>query len=50
MQKYKENYSKELDGIIFEKTTNQKKAVEDAKYIINSVHMGGLDAYKKDVP
>jgi alpha-galactosidase len=49
MQKYKEDYSQELEGISFEKTTNQKKAVEDAKYIINAVHIGGLDAFKYDV-
>lgn len=49
MQKYKDNYSQELEGIIFEKTTNQKKAIEDAKYIINTVHIGGLEAFKLDV-
>lgn len=49
MQKYKDNYSQELAGIIFEKTTNQKKAIEDAKYIINTVHIGGLEAFKLDV-
>lgn len=49
MQKYRENHLTELEGITFEKTTDQKKAVEDAKYIINAVHIGGLDAYKLDV-
>lgn len=49
MQKYKENYSQELEGIIFEKTTNQKEAIEDAKYIINAVQIGGLEAFKLDV-
>ncbi|MHA1688404.1 MAG: family 4 glycosyl hydrolase [Promethearchaeota archaeon] len=48
-QKYKELNEKELDGVQIEKTTDQKKAVEDAKYIINAVHVGGLDAYKLDV-
>jgi len=49
MQKYKDDYSQELEGITFEKTTNQKKAIEDAKYIINTVHIGGLEAFKLDV-
>jgi len=49
MQKYKDNYSQELEGIIFEKTTNQKKAIQDSKYIINTVHIGGLEAFKLDV-
>ncbi len=49
MIKYKECNAEELEGITFEKTTNQKKAVEDAKYIINAVNTGGLDAYKLDV-
>ncbi len=49
MQKYKENNLRELEGVAFEKTTDQKKAVEDAKYIINAVHIGGLEAYKLDV-
>ncbi len=48
-QKYKELNEKELEGVQIEKTTDQKKAIEDAKYIINAVHVGGLDAYKLDV-
>ena len=49
MQKYKEDYPKDTEGITFVKTTNQKKAVEDAKYIINAVHVGGLEAFKLDI-
>jgi alpha-galactosidase len=49
MQKYIEFYPQDAEGITFEKTTNQKKAVEDAKYIINAVHVGGLDAFKLDI-
>ncbi|MHA1931949.1 MAG: family 4 glycosyl hydrolase [Promethearchaeota archaeon] len=49
MLKYKEDYPKDTEGITFEKTTNQKKAVEEAKYIINAVHVGGLEAYKLDI-
>jgi alpha-galactosidase len=45
IQKYKEGYPNDTHGITIEKTTNQKKAVEGAKYIINAVHVGGLDAY-----
>ena len=26
-----------------------KKAIEDAKYVIDSIHVGGLDAFKLDV-
>ncbi|MHA1985325.1 MAG: family 4 glycosyl hydrolase [Promethearchaeota archaeon] len=47
--KYKQGYPKDTHGITIEKTTNQKKAVEDAKYIINAVHVGGLDAFKLDI-
>ncbi|MHA2050104.1 MAG: family 4 glycosyl hydrolase [Promethearchaeota archaeon] len=49
MQKYKECYPNDTEGITFEKTTEQKKAIEDAKYIICAVHIGGLDAFKLDV-
>jgi alpha-galactosidase len=49
MQKYSECYPKDTEGISFEKTTNQRKAIEDAKYIINAVHIGGLDAFKLDI-
>lgn len=48
-QKYKELNPRELENVTFEKTTDQKKALEDAKYIINAVHIGGLEAYKLDV-
>ncbi len=49
IQKYKECYPKDTEGITFEKTTNQKKSVEDAKFIISAVNTGGLEAYKLDV-
>lgn len=49
MQKYCECYPKETEGVVFEKTTNQRKAIEDAKYIINAVHIGGLNAFKLDI-
>jgi alpha-galactosidase len=49
MQKYKECYPDSCKGISFEKTTNQRNAIENAKYIINAVHIGGLEAFKLDV-
>jgi len=49
MQKIKESNPDELEGVTFEKTTNQRKAIEDAKYIINAIHVGGYEAYKMDM-
>lgn len=47
-KKYKEEFFDDKD-ITIEKTTDQKKAIKDAKYIIDSIHVGGLDAFKLDV-
>ena len=49
MRKYKEMNPKELEGVSFEKTTDLKKAISDAKYIISAIHVGGLDAFQVDV-
>ncbi|MFX0177299.1 MAG: alpha-glucosidase/alpha-galactosidase [Candidatus Hodarchaeota archaeon] len=49
MNRYKEMNPKELEGVTFEKTTDMKKAISDAKYIISAIHVGGLDAFKVDV-
>ena len=49
MNKYKEMYPKELEGVSFEKTTDLKKAISDAKYIISAIHVGGLDAFQVDL-
>jgi alpha-galactosidase len=49
MEKLKESNLELLEGVTFEKTTNQKKALEDAKYIINAIHVGGYEAYKLDM-
>lgn len=51
MKFYQEKFNKELnlDGVTFEKTTDQKKAITDAKYVICAIQVGGLDAYKLDV-
>lgn len=47
-KKYKEEFFDDKD-ITIEKTTDQKKAIKDAKYVIDSIHVGGLDAFKLDV-
>ena len=49
MLKLKESYPERLKGVSFEKTTNQRKAIKDAKYIINAIHVGGYEAYKLDM-
>ncbi len=49
MIKLQESYPEKFDGVTFEKTTNQSKAIEDAKYIINAIHVGGYEAYKLDM-
>ncbi len=48
IKNFKEDYFDDKD-IIIEKTTNQREAIEDAKYVINSIHVGGLEAFKLDV-
>ncbi|MFX1589094.1 MAG: alpha-glucosidase/alpha-galactosidase, partial [Promethearchaeota archaeon] len=48
IKKFKEDYFDDKD-ITIEKTTNQRKAIEDAKYVIDSIHVGGLEAFKLDV-
>jgi len=49
MIKLQESYPGRFDGVTFEKTTNQRKAIKDAKYIINAIHVGGYEAYKLDL-
>ena len=49
MVKLQESYPERFDGVTFEKTTNQRKAIKDAKYIINAIHVGGYEAYKLDL-
>ncbi|MFX0007052.1 MAG: alpha-glucosidase/alpha-galactosidase [Promethearchaeota archaeon] len=48
VKKFKEDYFDDKD-ITIEKTTIQRKAIENAKYIIDSIHVGGLEAFKLDV-
>ena len=49
MVKLQESYPERFNGVTFEKTTNQRKAIADAKYIINAIHVGGYEAYKLDM-
>ncbi|MFX0123569.1 MAG: alpha-glucosidase/alpha-galactosidase [Candidatus Hodarchaeota archaeon] len=49
MQKYREDNLQVLEDVTIEKTTNQKRAISDAKYIINTVLIGGLDVVKLDL-
>jgi len=49
MLKYKELNSEKLEGVSFEKTSDLKKCITDAKYVISSIHVGGLDAFKYDI-
>ena len=49
MLRLKEDNPERLEGVSFEKTLNQKKAIEDAKYIISAIHVGGDEAYKLDI-
>jgi alpha-galactosidase len=47
--KLKEDNAKELENITIEATTDQRKAIEDARYILCAIQVGGLDAYKIDM-
>ncbi|MBD3188355.1 alpha-glucosidase/alpha-galactosidase [Candidatus Bathyarchaeota archaeon] len=48
-QKYKEDNPRLLEGVTFEATTDQKKAIDEAKYVISAIQVGSLDAYKLDL-
>ena len=49
MLRYKELYPEKLEHVHFEKTTDLKKAITDCKYVICSIHVGGLESYKIDL-
>ncbi|GAG75846.1 unnamed protein product, partial [marine sediment metagenome] len=49
MLKHKEMYPELLEGVTFEKTTDLKRAITDAKYVISAIHVGGLEAFKTDI-
>jgi len=48
IKKIIEDNPQDLKDVQIEKTTNQKKAIEDAKYIINAIQVGWLDVMKYD--
>ncbi|MFW9941760.1 MAG: alpha-galactosidase [Candidatus Thorarchaeota archaeon] len=48
MNKIIEDNYQELKDVQIEKTLNQKKAIEDAKYILNAIQVGWLDVMKYD--
>ncbi|MFW9881319.1 MAG: alpha-glucosidase/alpha-galactosidase [Candidatus Thorarchaeota archaeon] len=48
IKKIIEDNPQELKDVKIEKTTNQKKAIEDAKYLINAIQVGWLDVMKYD--
>lgn len=45
----KQENSKELGSVNFEITTDQRKAITDAKYVISTFMVGGWEAYQVDV-
>src|SRR4030042_746733 len=49
LQTYRENNLKELEGVTFEMTTDQKKAITDAKYVVSAFMVGGWQSYKVDL-
>ncbi len=42
-------FANDLHSVSISKTTNRIEAVTDAKYIINTVRVGGIDAFKLDI-
>lgn len=49
MKKYQEDNFAELKNITIEATTNQRKAIQNARYIICAIQVGGLEAYQIDM-
>ncbi|MBD3353336.1 MAG: alpha-glucosidase/alpha-galactosidase [Candidatus Lokiarchaeota archaeon] len=49
MNKYKEDNISKIKDVEIEATTNQRKALTDARYIICAIQVGGLDAYQLDM-
>lgn len=49
VKKVIEDNPETLKDVQLEKTTDQKKAIKDAKYIINAINVGGLEALKHDL-
>lgn len=48
LQKVKET-NEGLENVTIEKTTDQRKAIEGAKYVINAIQVGGLEVMKQDI-
>jgi alpha-galactosidase len=46
---YKEAHKDKIPNVKFEITTDQRKAIKDAKYIISPFMVGGWEAYKNDL-
>nr|MDO8118861.1 alpha-glucosidase/alpha-galactosidase [Candidatus Sigynarchaeota archaeon] len=40
-QKYKDDNAKELENVQFDATTDQRKSIADAKYVISAIQVGG---------
>ncbi len=49
LQAYRESNLKELEDVTFEMTTDQKKAITDAKYVVSAFMVGGWPSYKVDL-
>ena len=49
MLKHKKMHPELLEGVTFEKTTDLKRAITDAKYVISAIHVGGNEAFKVDL-
>ncbi len=49
MRKYKDSNPKEYEGVSIEKTTDQRKAIEGSKYVINAIQVGGLEGCRLDI-
>mgnify|MGYP000868654840 CR=1 FL=1 len=49
MKKYVADNADVLKNVQIEATTNQRKAIEGARYVICAIQVGGLDAYKIDM-
>ena len=49
LKKYQEENPAELSDITIESTTDQKKAIADARYVISAIQVGRLEPYKIDI-
>jgi len=49
LKQYKEVNQNKLENVVIKKTHDQKKALKNAKYIVNLADIGGLEAFKLDL-